>query len=454
MYHSQASAFNIYDATPFKRDPLAELAKACAAHGMKLGFYYSQAQDWNHPGGAAIGGHWDAAQEGSMDDYIRTIAVPQVRELLTGYGPVSVLWWDTPEGMTPARSAPLQALLKLQPNIIANDRLGNEPGDTSTPEQHIPSTGMPGRDWETCMTINNTWGYKTDDTDFKSTETLLHNLIDIASKGGNYLLNVGPTSLGEIPQPEVDRLKQIGQWLATNGDAIYGTTASPFRRYSFDGRCTVKGNRLFVHAFNWPADGIRIVGLKTKVTAASFIDGGAAADVAASTDDGGLPVLTIRPPAHPDLLATVVALDLAGPPDVDSTNAMVRAGADGVIDLSAEDATLNGSQLQMEGDHIGYWTNATDTISWDVIAPAAGDYAVQITYACDDRAAGSEYVITAGDSTASGSILPTGSWGSFVTKASGQLHLKAGPQRVTVSAVSMPRGAVMNLKELRLSPVR
>src|SRR4051794_26583235 len=117
MYHSKASPFNIVDATPFKRDPLAELASACKKHDMNLGFYYSQAQDWNHPGGAAIGGHWDPAQDGSMDQYIQTIAVPQVRELLENYGPVAVLWWDTPEGMTPARAAPLAQLLKLQPNI-------------------------------------------------------------------------------------------------------------------------------------------------------------------------------------------------------------------------------------------------------------------------------------------------------------------------------------------------
>ncbi len=147
MFHSKATPYNIYDATPFKRDPLAELAEACRKQGIKLGFYYSQAQDWHHPGGAAAkGGHWDKAQDGSMDDYIDKIAVPQVRELLTNYGDVAVLWWDTPVNMNRERAAKLHELLKLQPQIITNNRLyRGDPefrGDTETPEQKIPATGF------------------------------------------------------------------------------------------------------------------------------------------------------------------------------------------------------------------------------------------------------------------------------------------------------------------------
>ncbi len=275
MFHTAVDRFNITDATSFGRDPLAELADACQAAGIKLGFYYSQCQDWHHPGGDVKGGsHWDKAQDGDFDAYLKNVALPQVKELLTNYGPVSVLWFDTPSGkMTPERAAEFLPLLKLQPQIIVNNRLGGGfKGDTETPEQHTPPGGYPGEDWETCMTINDTWGYKVNDVNFKSTDTLLHNLVDIASKGGNYLLNVGPTSEGIIPQPEVDRLKAIGDWLKVNGDSIYGTGPTAFGdeagQYDpvkkdkhgkpiwvprWDWRCTTSPGKLFIHLFKWPS---------------------------------------------------------------------------------------------------------------------------------------------------------------------------------------------------------
>ena len=139
MFNSQASDWNIVKATPFGRDPLKELAAACKKHGIKLGFYYSQAQDWNNPGGAAAGGHWDKAQDGDMTEYIRKVAAPQVREILSHYGKISVLWWDTPVNMTKERADMLLPLLRLQPGIIYNNRLGGGyKGDTETPEQYVP----------------------------------------------------------------------------------------------------------------------------------------------------------------------------------------------------------------------------------------------------------------------------------------------------------------------------
>lgn len=308
MFHSKTSPYNIYDATPFKRDPLAELAAACRKHGLKLGFYYSQAQDWHHPGGAASGGHWDKAQDGSMDDYIRDIAVPQVKEILTNYGPIAVIWWDTPVDMNKERADMLAPLLKLVPGIISNNRLGYYDGDFGTPEQTIPESGSDA-DWETCMTMNDTWGFKSTDQNWKSTTTLVRNLVDIASKGGNYLLNVGPTSLGEIPQPSVERLKEIGKWMKVNGEAIYGTSKSPIGRPAFDGRITAKGKKLYVFVFEWPSGGIEISGLD-RVESVRFLDGGAPAEFRTEYQVGKKRVLTILPPAKPDPIATVVELEL------------------------------------------------------------------------------------------------------------------------------------------------
>jgi len=226
LFDSKVTDWDVVDATPYGRDLLKPLAKACKKYGIKLGFYYSQAQDWCHPGGAAMEKkRWDPAQAGDMDEYIRTIAVPQVREILTNYGHIAVLWWDTPCDMNKERADMLLPLLKLQPGIITNNRLCEEVyrGDFRTPEQDIPATGL-DYDWETCMTMNDTWGYKRNDSNWKPTKVLLFNLIDIASKGGNFLLNVGPKADGTIPEASIERLREIGVWMEVNGEAIYGTT--------------------------------------------------------------------------------------------------------------------------------------------------------------------------------------------------------------------------------------
>ena len=294
MFDSKANAFNIVDATPFKRDPLKELATACQKEGIRLGFYYSQVQDWTAPGGAAVeGGHWDPAQDGDFAQYLHTKALPQIKELLTNYQPCpAVLWFDTPtSAMTPALAQEVMQVVHEHPELIINNRLGGGvQGDTETPEQHIPPTGYKDRDWETCMTINDTWGYKSFDNHFKSTGTLLRNLIDIASKGGNYLLNVGPEATGEIPAPELERLAQIGQWLRVNGEAIYGTgptafgaeageysptekdkNGKPVFKTAWEWRCTTKPGKLFIHLFKWPAEPFRLDGVKVQISKAYLL---------------------------------------------------------------------------------------------------------------------------------------------------------------------------------------
>jgi alpha-L-fucosidase len=221
--------------------------------------------------------------------------------------------------MNPERAGKLHDLLeKLRPDLITNNRLGGGyGGDTETPEQYIPARGYPGRDWESCMTINDTWGYKKDDTHFKAAEALLRNLIDIVSKGGNYLLNVGPDSTGVIPQPEQDRLLAMGKWLKVNGEAIYGTTASPFARLKW-GRATEKAaasgaTTIYLEVFDWPADGKLVVpGLATMPQNATLLAGGQALTVARSDGDTVIAV----PAAAPDPVASVIKLEFAGAPRI------------------------------------------------------------------------------------------------------------------------------------------
>jgi alpha-L-fucosidase len=338
LFDTKASKWNVVDATAYGKDLLKPLAAACRKYGMKLGFYYSQAQDWNNPGGAvsrklmregwpnpdssaidaytlAHNGHWDPAQETrSFDQYIDQVAVPEVKDLLSNYGDIAVLWWDTPTHMTDEAALKLQALLKLQPNIITNDRLKrpNFPGDTKTPEQKIPTQSqLDGKDWETCMTMNGSWGYKSWDHKWKSTETLIHNLVDIASKGGNYLLNVGPKEDGTFPQESIDRLKAVGAWMKVNHEAIYATKASPVAPLPW-GRCTSKEGKnsttLYFTVFDWPQDGkLYVPGLKNEIISAKLLAGG---NVKATSANGGMAIKVTA--KAPDVIASVIKIEVKG----------------------------------------------------------------------------------------------------------------------------------------------
>jgi alpha-L-fucosidase len=257
--------------------------------------------------------------------YVEQQLKPQVKELLTNYGPVGVMWFDgewIPE-WTEEQGKDLYAFCRsIQPNVIVNNRVGKGrrsmqgmtkegafAGDFGTPEQEVPPTGFPpGVDWESCMTMNKTWGFKKDDREWKSEQQLIRTLVDVASKGGNFLLNVGPTAAGEIPPESVERLAAIGRWMDTNGDSIYGTSASPFEKLPF-GRATRKGATLYLHVFEWPADGKLTVPMRGKVRRASLLADPARA-VNADPGKQGLQ-LTVTG-AAPDANASVIALELDG----------------------------------------------------------------------------------------------------------------------------------------------
>jgi alpha-L-fucosidase len=337
MFDSKADPFNIVDATPYHRDPLRELAIECKKQGIKLGFYYSQDQDWTAPGGAALKTgdhqpptfHWDEAQNGNFGTYLDTKAIPQLKELLSNYGDFpAVVWFDTPTSdMTPVRAAEIVTLLNQHPNLIWNNRLGGGyDGDTETPEQHIPAQGFPGRDWESCMTINDTWGYKSYDTNFKSTEALLHNLIDIASKGGNYLLNIGPDSHGIVPAEEVQRLLAMGKWLSVNGEAIYNTGPTLFGAEAGDFSSTEKGEngkplfvpswswrsttaprKIYIEIFKWPDGSFHLDKLPRKVTSAYLLADKTRRSLPISTSGAGIDIQL--PPRPLDPIATVLVLN-------------------------------------------------------------------------------------------------------------------------------------------------
>jgi len=334
MFKSSVSPYNVVDATPFKRDVLKELADACARRGMRLGFYYSQAQDWHEPGGA--GNTWDFGPDQGpdgkelkdYDGYLRGKAEPQVRELLTNYGPVALIWFDTPRMITPERGKRFTDLVRsLQPSTLIDGRLGTEGDYRSTGDNVVPSEAS-AEAWETPATINDTWGFRADDTNWKSAGQITFKLVDIVSKGGNYLLNVGPTAEGVIPQPSQDVLKTVGRWLKANGDAVYGASRSPFGdefgEYSARGSKDVRGQKLFLAQTEWrvtakpgklfftffsePRAPFELPAMKNRATRAYVL--ATHAPVELKTDAGRVSFSLERPLFDP--MATVVVVEYEG----------------------------------------------------------------------------------------------------------------------------------------------
>jgi alpha-L-fucosidase len=328
LFHSKSSPYNVVDATPFKRDILKELADACARQGMRLGFYYSQSQDWHEPNGA--GNQWDFGpdEKKDYDQYLRGKAEPQVRELLTGYGPVALIWFDTPRMMTGDRAQRFaDSIRSLQPNTLIDGRLGTEGDYRSTGDNVIPD-GAQGEAWETPATINHTWGFRTDDTDWKSPGQIAFKLVDIVSKGGNYLLNVGPMSDGVIPQASQDILRTVGRWLQINGEAVYGAGPTPFGEElgesSARGGKNVRGNPLFYPQTEWrvttkpgklyfiffdePRAAFPIPAMKNAVTRAYRLADRAPVEM--KTENGRI-MLNIERPIF-DPMATVIVVEFVG----------------------------------------------------------------------------------------------------------------------------------------------
>jgi len=389
MFGSEASEYNIVDATPFARDPLKELAEACEKHGLRLGFYYSQAQDWHEPGGTYWNieqgePHWDPDLEREpLMNYMEGKAIPQVREILQNYGGLDILWWDTPRGMTEEAATALKEVADQYPDMLQNNRLYRPwPGDFSTPEQHVPPTGL-DYDWEVCMTMNTSWGYKHYDHNWKSTETLIRMLVDIASKGGNLLLNVGPTAEGEIPQPSVERLKGMGAWMKINGESIYGTGPSPFFKLPW-GRCTRRDTRngtlLYLHVFHWPQNGILAVpGLSADIRRISLLaEPGRKLPYTFEGDR----LLIELPGEIPESVNTVVVLKIKGEPTIVSNMPVLKNGA---VILPAEFADIHnpgyGTHALLSGSGmeslVTNWVDPRVRLEWMFDAAEPGMYAVR-----------------------------------------------------------------------------
>jgi len=461
LFESEVTDWNAKDATPAGRDVLRPLVDACGRHGVPIGFYYSHAQDWIN-GGANYAGNWDPAQDRDFDDYLDNFAIPQIRELLTQYGPgvPACLWWDTPAKMTPERSARVDAAVQaLAPGILQNDRLGEgHPGHFDTPEQRIPAN-RPGRAWETCMTTNESWGFNLLDHDWKPPGLLIRQLCEVVSQGGNYLLNVGPRAEGTIPEPTLDALKTIGAWMRVNGAAIRGASAGPFPHRLPWGFATTHGDKLFLLVEQWPADGrLSIPLLDLPESAILLAAPGVSLDFEPVAD--GAFVLNL-PESAPDAAVNVLELHFSAAPRVGAVPPrprppIVPQPADGAVALRAGDAEIVGDHLALHAGsspELGCWTSLDSWPLWRLNLNQAGTYRVEVEYAVPRHRQGTLAEVELGDQRLPLVVAGTGGWGEYVRVDVGLVTLDPNAELpVRLVAKAIPVGAVMNLRAIHITP--
>jgi alpha-L-fucosidase len=364
----------------------------------------------------------------------------------------------------------------LQPDVIVNNRVDSgragmegfskdeqARGDYGTPEQTIPANGMPGKDWETCMTMNDTWGYKTADVNWKSSSTLIRMLCDIASKGGNFLLNVGPKPDGTIPQESIERLHRVGEWMRTNGTAIHGTDASPFPRKFGWGRVTRaagpvngrEGTTLNLIVFEWPKDGtLRLPGIGNEPMPQCAVLGAPDRRPTAARDADGIVVSNLGA-APVDADATVVRIAVVGTPQVEPF--FIAPGPDGRLALDAAEAVTTGSiQYEERFHNLGWWNDLASVAGWTIRTKAAGEYEASIDYAADAGCGGelAWEILRDGHAVDAGTVaLPARSgWGDFARLPLGRMHLPAGQGELRIRAKSKSGDSFANVRNVVLTP--
>lgn len=383
MFKSEASKYNIVDGTPYSKDPIKELADECHKEGLKICFYYSQARDWNEPNG--LDNNWDFPEERDFQKYLDEKVKPQLTELLTNYGEVGMIWFDTPITINDDQAQQLKDLVRrLQPACILSGRLGGqvETDYTSMGDNAIPGCTIDG-DWETPATLNNTWGFKKNDHEWKSPKQLTLLLFDIVSKGGNYLLNVGPDAEGVIPEPSVKILESVGDWMKVNGEAIYGTQESPFKNEFKWGNITQKQCKLFLGFYSWPEAEFYLDGLKNKVTKAYLLSDKSeikfSQTIDKKTQHHRLKLELFQ--SAPDSAVSIVALEIEGKPEVETT---IFQKADGTIEFQGGlGKAMKGDSLYTmtfgaRGGGADGWFDPAITLSWDFYVEKPGKYKIDI----------------------------------------------------------------------------
>ena len=465
MYPSQVSDYNLTAQTAFKRDPMAELSAACKKYGLKFGFYYSHAWDWEHPD--AIGNFWDYGAPGGESGwweehpelipkaakYVDEKSIPQIRELLAKYRP-DIIWFDTSSKTPPELCRRILAAVRAaDPHVVINSRIGGGNfGDyRSTADRPAYFPEVPNQ-WEAIPTTNESYGYKPSDTSHKPAAHFIRLLAQAAGKGGNILMNIGPRGDGIIDPKDADILRGIGAWLQTNGESIYGCDRSPLPVQPW-GASTRKGNRLYLHVFDWPADGKLVVGgLRSNPSTLRLLAGGEVGFRRLNADDIELTL----PGAATDAAASVVVLDF--PAQIATDRALRLAPAGSMTTLHVMDGRLDGRGIRYgdgktNRDVTEEWSGAEAAVTWVVRVPAAARFRVAARYNTLTQENTGAFTVAAAGQILSHYVTPTENVNTFRTDIVGELTLPAGEHTVVVRAASIAGGNLMRLRQLELTPV-
>ncbi len=391
LFKSDVDSFNVVDATPFGRDIVAELAKACAKAGIRFCIYYSQRQDWHHPDG--FWNEWPGQHPVPVGkrgfDFNRCMeqkCLPQMRELLTRFGPVGLVWYDTPVDSTEAQSRKFFELVhELQPDCLVCDRVGNGHGDYAVlGDNEFPYCRHENMDGEVPATMNHTWGFKQSDSDWKGVKKLLYSLVRSASNGCNYLLNIGPKADGSVPPESAERLRAVGEWMRVNGEAVRGAGVAPFPNPFPWGMATAKGNRLHLVFSDWPGAVFELGGLESRVLKATLLaDPGRNIPVEQDCDASGMVknrlVLRGLPERAPDGFFPVIRLELDGVPRAER---VLAPSDDGTIHLFSGNAQVEraGEDSALAIDRKGLPTGfreGSGSLAWTFAVERPGRYRVE-----------------------------------------------------------------------------
>jgi len=475
MYPSAFSDFNIRKQTPFQRDPMAELSAACKKYGLKFGFYYSHAFDWEHPD--APGNDWEYKNPGGdlnlyggrewydlhpellakAKKYVDEKAIPQIQELLKKYHP-DILWFDTPQKLPLSENIRiLKAIRDVDNNVVVNGRLvrfansnfGDYKNTADRPAEFYPVTG----DWEAIPTTNESYGYSKFDSSHKPVSHFVRLIASAASRGGNLLMNIGPKGDGTFDEKDVNILKGIGAWMDKNGESIYGTKASSLPLQNW-GVSTLKGNKLYLHVFNWPADGkLYVGGLKSNPTKVySLAD---AKKTFAFSRINPTDVLINLTGKAIDSVNTVLVVDLKNSLQTDS----IRYVSTNIplTRLLAYDATQRGKGFAF-GDgktdryYVEGWKSKEQSLSWNFRTTVPTNFKLLMKYIAPTETAGGIYTVSLDDYYTQNTV-STDAKGTVTTKNLGVVSLPAGLHQLKLSSLTIAKAELMKLLEVQLIPV-